>query len=283
MMKLCVRAVRSEVCKVIKYYGGKKWLSKFIKKYLPNCKKEFFVDLFVGGGSISDCLCQEFTTTIINDKDNNLMNFYRCVKEYNIDDLVRFFEEQREKTDFDNVKEFRKRLENDNLTNLERAFLYYSCVYCGYGGKPYASPTRDKFNQYKKRNIHKDLSLCKKTLSYCELHCEDYHNIKADNAFWYCDPPYAKVGDNTYYGIKGKSHREFSHYDFFKYITEISRNNFVMISYEDSEFIRNLYQGWNFIEIPKKTVNFNPNNKRNETLKTNELLITNYPTEKGGD
>lgn len=262
---------------MIKYYGGKKWLSKTIKSYLPDCNKDVFVDLFVGGGSISDVLCKEFSTTLINDNDRNLMNFYQCVKDLDLYILEKLFEDRRSITTFEEVRDFRKRLDDDKITSIDRAFLYYSCVYCGYGGKPYASPTRDKFNQYKNRNIHKDLALCKETLSQCQLLCEDYHNITGfSNAFIYCDPPYAKVGDNTYYGVKGKSHREFNHYDFFDYINAEAKRNYVLISYEDSDFIRSLYKGWDILELPKKTVNYNPSNGNNETLVTNELIITNY-------
>lgn len=262
---------------MIKYYGGKKWLAKIIENFLPCCDCETFVDLFVGGGSISDVLSLRFPNTVINDKDRNLINFYSCVKNIPIDKMVFYFETRRDCTTFDDVRTFRYRLDSDlHLPDLERAFLYYSCVYCGYGGKPYASPTSDKYNQYKKRNIKKDLAFCKSTLSRCDVKCEDYHNVMLQNAIYYCDPPYAKVGDNTYYGNKGNAHKEFDHLDFFNYISEISKNNFVMISYEDSEYIRNLYRGWNIVELPKKTVNYNPGKDKSETLTTNELLILNY-------
>lgn len=105
---------------------------------------------------------------------------------------------------------------------------------------------------------------------------KDYSEIKLKNFLYYCDPPYYKVGDNTYYGLKGKSHKDFDHIRFFEYITNIAKENKVIISYEDSEPIRELYKDWNIVGLSKKTVNFNPNNKNNETLKTPELLIMNY-------
>lgn len=52
---------------MIKYYGGKKWLSKQIENYLPkNYEFDKFIDLFVGGGSISDKILK-----IYPDKKNN--------------------------------------------------------------------------------------------------------------------------------------------------------------------------------------------------------------------
>lgn len=176
---------------------------------------------------------------------------------------------------FDEIKQYRKILKEEKDEYL-KAFYYYTCVYCGYGGKPYASPTKDKFNQYKKRNVSKDLILCRDTLFNCELRNEDYKNIKYSNCLYYCDPPYNNVGDNTYYGYNGNNHKNFNHLEFYEYISEISKTNKIIISYEDSEEIQNIYKNFNIHKINKKTINFNPNNKKNETLQTNELLITNY-------
>lgn len=262
---------------MIKYYGGKKCLGKIIENYLPLTQCETFVDLFVGGGSITDCLCTKFAKTVINDKDENLINFYRCIKNYPFNETLAFFEEQRQKVSFEEIKDFRKRLNSGViLSNLEKAFYYYTCVYCGYGGKPYATPTTDKFNQYKRRNIKKDLTLCKNTLSLCDIYCEDYREIIYTQAFYYADPPYAKVGDNKYYGSNGKNHKEFNHLEFNEFIKDIAKDNCVMISYEDSEFIRDLYKGWNIIPLPKNTINYNPGKKQSETIKTNEVLILSY-------
>ena len=55
-----------------------------------------------------------------------------------------------------------------------------------------------------------------------------------------------------------------------------SMNNKIMISYEDSETIRELYKDWNIVEIDKNTINYNPRTKKSDTIKTNELLIMNY-------
>jgi hypothetical protein len=53
-------------------------------------------------------------------------------------------------------------------------------------------------------------------------------------------------------------------------------NNKIMISYEDSETIRELYKDWNIVEINKNTTNYNPRTKKSDIIKTDELLIMNY-------
>lgn len=261
---------------MIKYYGGKIWLSKTIENYLPkNGNINCFVDLFVGGGSISDTLCNVYEKCIVNDMDENLINLYRVVKEGDMEKIIEIFEKLREETLFEDVRKLKQSLDCET-NKIFRAFNYYTCVYCGYGGKPYASPTRDKYNQYKRRNIRKDIEFIYKTISKCEIYSKDYSDIIYNNCLYYCDPPYNKVGDNTYYGLKGKTHKDFDHLKFYNYIKEISKNNYTIISYEDSRPIRELYKDFNIISISKKTVNFNPNSKNNETLQTNELLIMNY-------
>lgn len=259
---------------MIKYYGGKIWLGKQIEKYLPNDKMNGFVDLFVGGGSITDVMSNHYKNIIINDLDKNLINFYNVAKN-DYGTLLELTFKLRDNITFEDVKRFRYELDNEDDEYL-RAFKYYTCVYCGYGGKPYASPTKDKFNQYKNRDIGKDLRLCRDTLFFAEILSKDYSELKYNGFLYYCDPPYYKVGDNTYYGLKGKSHKDFDHIRFKEYIDNISKTNKVIISYEDSKEIRELYRDFNFVELNKKTVNYNPNNKNNETLQTNELLIMNY-------
>ena len=62
---------------MIKYYGGKTWLPKYLEKNLPKDNNiETFIDLFVGGGSVSDFLSTKYKNGICNDLDSNLMNFY---------------------------------------------------------------------------------------------------------------------------------------------------------------------------------------------------------------
>lgn len=100
-------------------------------------------------------MTKHYANKIINDIDKHLMNFYYLAQ----NDMSTLFEviiDNRGKTEFDDVKKFRYELDNEQDDYI-RAFKYYSCVYCGYGGKPYASPTRDKFNQYKKNEMYKKI------------------------------------------------------------------------------------------------------------------------------
>lgn len=261
---------------MIKYFGGKSKLIKYFIPYLPtNINK--IIEPFVGGGSCTLEFSKLYPNIekVINDIDYNLITFYKIVENSDLNELSKWFEIQRNSLTLDKVKEFRNILKTNNISQIERAFIYYTCDYCGYGGQAYATPTQDKFNQYKSRNIYKDLQRCKNTLRNCKIYNQDYTNINFENSFYYCDPPYYKVA-RPYYGYNGINHKGFNHEEFNKWITKIGENNKVMISYDDSDHIRELYKNWNIIEIPKNTIAYSPKNKNSVTVITNELLILNY-------
>ena len=257
---------------MIKYYGGKIWLGKQIENYLPKEDLKGFCDVFVGGGSISDILSKHYKYNLINDKDANLINFYNVAKERN-GELIEYILENRNKYSMLDIKNFKNELENDEP--LLRAFKYYSMIYSCFGGKPYDVPTKDKYNNYIKRNVEKDLLLCKSTLSNCSILNKDYKELIYSDILYYCDPPYYKVSSNTYYGKNGKNHKDFDHGEFAEWIKDRSKNNKIIISYEDSDYIRSLYKDFNIKEISKKTTTFSKN-ENNRTIDTPELLIMNY-------
>ena len=268
---------------MIKYYGGKTRLVKIFEKYLPKENFENIIDLFIGGGCCTELLERKYGSRqhyIINDIDENLINFYRVIENSDLDELTNYFNLNREKYNLEQIKDFRKCLKDKKFFNeIEQSFYYYTCIYCGYGGKPYATPTKDKYSNYTRRDIREDLKKCKSSICNFNVDIlnEDYRNIIFSNSFYYCDPPYCKVGAKEYYGQNGENHKNFNHEDFCKFVSMLSSmNNKIMISYEDSKTIRDLYKDWNIVEIDKNTTNYNPRTKKSDTIKTNELLIMNY-------
>lgn len=226
------------------------------------------------GGSVSDYLAKHYSKGICNDIDRNLMNFYWVA--YNKEDeLKQYIYNNRASLEFDQVNNFKHELSNES-NDLIRAFKYYCCIFNGYSGKPYETITRYNLNKFKTRKIEKDFDKIRTTLSKCELSSTDYHNLQGNNKLFYCDPPYFKVGKNTYYGYKGENHKEFDHYEFARWIKEIGKTNYFIISYEDSDEIRELYKNYNIITIDKKSVYYDSKEKITKSKGTNEVLIMNY-------
>ena len=138
---------------MIKYYGGKKWLSKKIKYYLPKDSSiNVAIDLFVGGGSIAEVLVDNYSSVFINDIDYNLITFYNECKN-NPEQFIQYITSKIENLSFDEIKTYRYKLNNNEQPNIEIAYLYYCCVYSSYGGKVYQAPTRANFNVLKNKNI----------------------------------------------------------------------------------------------------------------------------------
>ncbi len=202
------------------------------------------------------------------------MNFY-CVAYNRTEELKEYIYNNRSDLTFEQVNNFKHELENES-DDLIRAFKFYCCIYNGFSGKPYETITRYNLEKFKNRNIEKDFQKITKTLSRCELSSVDYHKLKGENKLFYCDPPYFKVGKNSYYGYKGKNHKNFDHYEFADWIKKIGENNYFIISYEDSEEIRKIYKDYKIITINKKSTYYDNKTKTTKSKETNEVLITNY-------
>ena len=260
---------------MIGYYGGKSKLIKYIEPLIPQSNEvNGFVDLFVGGGSVSDMLVKHYQSGIINDIDFNLIRFYLSSKS-DSEGVKKFILEHRESVTLDDVRRFKSDISTDT-NEMSVAFKYFTLIYTMFSNKPYSTPTEKNLRLYKKRNIDVDFDKISKTLRCVEIMNRDFKDVVYDDMFYYCDPPYFKVSHNTYYGYNGQNHKSFNHIDFFNWITEISKRNKVMISYEDSEEIRDMYKDWAFVEIPKKSSYFNSRTKEQKYKVTNELLIKNY-------
>lgn len=260
---------------MIKYYGGKSWIGKLLQNYLPQETPSTFIDVFVGGGNVVDKVYKNFGKCIINDIDKNLINFYEVIKANDISMVCHRFEHWREKLQFDDLKQFREKLSGDIDDKMYFAYMYFTMNQCGFSGKCYDSGTIGNFNKYLVMDIRHYLIPIKDCLQYCEIHNKDYHDILYKGCMYYFDPPYAEVGQNNYYGYKGKNHKGFDHTEFRDFVNDIAKDNFVLISYEDSPTIRELYKDYNIVKIDKKSV-FYSSTEGVKSKDTNEVLIFNY-------
>lgn len=218
---------------------------------------------------------QNFDTCIINDIDTNLINFYEQVRTYPIDLLIEQFLRWRDDVEFDQLKEFREKLHQPIEEPLRHAFMYYTMVYCGFGGKVYDTGTRSNFDRYKVKDIRHHLHSIRDVLNRCEINNKDYREILHKNCLYYFDPPYAVVGSPSYYGYHGENHSNFDHNEFKEFVDKIAKDNLILISYEDSEFIRELFKEYTIVTVPKKTVCCSSSDGV-FSKQTDEVLIFNY-------
>lgn len=247
----------------IAWIGGKRLLRKVIIEKFPDLKEiERYIEVFGGAGWVLFGKEPGRHLEIFNDIDGNLVNLYRCIK-YHCDALQKEMEwllVSREQF-FDN----KRQLEAGGLTDIQRAARYLLVIKISFGSD------RRTFGTNKKNlaNTIEYLTKVQERLKGVVIEHKDFESLikvyDRPKALFYLDPPY--VGTEGYYncdfGIE--DHRRLK--DLLKNI----KGRFVL-SYNDNEFIRNLYGDFNTEGISR---NSNLTNKK-EAKEYKELIITNF-------
>lgn len=86
------------------------------------------------------------------------------------------------------------------------------------------------------------------------------------NKLLYCDPPYYIESSNLY-GIKGDKHKEFEHERLYEKLS--NRDNWIL-SYNNHEYIRNLYKDYKQVQL-----DWSYGTSKNKNKESKELLIIN--------
>ncbi len=106
----------------------------------------------------------------------------------------------------------------------------------------------------------------------------DYQEIveaDGDNVFIFLDPPYYSATKSALYGKNGNLHRVFNH-ERFADVLKNSGHKW-LITYDDCEYIRNLFS---FANIREWNLTYGMRNvNENLNLKGEELFISNFPFE----
>ncbi|MCX8164466.1 MAG: DNA adenine methylase, partial [Aquificaceae bacterium] len=115
-----------------------------------------------------------------------------------------------------------------------------------------------------------------KVLQRIELYHGDYEHLlklPGDEVFIFLDPPYYSATASKLYGRKGSLHTGFDHERFASLVKECP--NKLMTTYDNSQYIRNLDEGFYMVEWRLKYGMTNYG--RNYLREGDELLIANYP------
>lgn len=114
-----------------------------------------------------------------------------------------------------------------------------------------------------------------KVLPNTEITNFDYQNViekEGDNVFLFLDPPYYSATKSALYGKNGNLHKQFDHVRFANVMKNCMHK--WLITYDDSEFIRNLFD---FAHIVPFELMYG---MRNQTESSNqngkEIFISNY-------
>lgn len=268
-----------------RWAGGKFYARKIITKYIP--KHDFYVEPFVGGGSIF--FHKNKVNSWLNDFDKELINCYKIIK----DDVQKLIKKlsghEANKTKHSWFKnEFKPK------NNLEKAFRYYYLNRTSYSGimknENCFFGYGDKYSM-RPENWPRQLEKNAKKLKNVRLTSYDFEKVinKIDqkNTFIFLDPPYFNADQNKFYT---KSFKNEDHIRLCK-ILKKNKNKFkFLLTYDNSKEIREMYkwakfsdeQEWNYVisrtddQKNKKKLKdgyFKPRNKGKE------IFIYNYKLE----
>jgi DNA adenine methylase len=254
----------------LRYPGGK---TRACEK-LHNIMKEYFnindynniLSPFFGGGSYEFYLQNKYNVKlIVNDKFTPLYNFWNQIK-INKEKLCNELRNKKtvSKEDFINYRQSIIKINNEPL---QQAFQYFIINRCSFSGATLSGgfSQQSSIKRYTKTSIDKienlnliDFSI--ENLDFSQF-LNNYNEITKTIIF--LDPPYYLENKSKLYGNKGDLHENFDHYklyDLLKY-----KKNWMM-TYNDCEYIRNLYSKFIIIDIDWKY-------GMNKSKKSSEIVI----------
>ncbi|MBI4646877.1 MAG: DNA adenine methylase [Bacteroidia bacterium] len=260
----------------LRYPGGKSRAVELISKLVPQFDE--FREPFVGGGSLFIYLKQKYSHKKfwINDIYTNLYHFWHeCQKntEFLISQIYEWKKNYAEGKELfmylhKNIDRF------DNLKKASAFFVFNRITFSGTtesGGFSNAA-FHKRFTISSIERI-KELS---KVLPETKITNADYQEViesSGQNVFIFLDPPYYSATKSALYGKNGNLHKTFDHVRFAEVLKSVKHN--WLITYDDSEYIRNLFsfayiKEWNLTYGMR---NVGENGNQNEK----ELFISNYP------
>ena len=287
----------------LKWAGGKGQLLSEIQRHYPFDEKiNKYAEPFVGGGAVLFDVLNKYDLkeVYINDINEELINAYRCVKDYPEELISKLKIMQEEYISRDNESRKKYYLEQRNLfniikvshdevSNIKKATLMVFLNKTCFNGL-YRVNRKGEFNvpmgAYKNPLICDESNLrnVSQRLQNVIISCGDYKNsydFVDRNTFVYFDPPYRPLTDTASFtsytenGFRDKEQKELA--EFVKRLDE--KGVKVVVSNSDpknvdskDDFFDNIYS---CLEVVRVTANRMINSKAKSRGKISELLITN--------
>lgn len=247
----------------ISWIGGKKALRKQIVEQFPE-KGEFkrYIEVFGGAGWVLFSTDRHAEMEVYNDVNGDLVNLFRCVKyhpealqkelDYTLMSREQFF-------DAIDQKDVR------GLTDIQRAARFWIMIKESFG-----TDTRSFRVSAKDIDSAKDyITTVSERLKRVVIENDDFERIlktyDKDSALFYLDPPYYETEKYYPYRFMPDDHVKL------KQCLDKIKGKFIL-SYNDCEFIRELYAEYFIIETDR-THNLIKQDKR---PRYKELIIKNY-------
>ena len=246
----------------IGWIGGKRALREDILALFPE-DVERYIEVFGGAGWVLfGKEKKKSQLEVFNDMDGELINLYRCTKYHcnALQEELQWLLSSRELY-FD----FKEQMKCRGLTDIQRAARFYYLVKISFGSDRRTFSTSSKCIDYGIEYLSK----VKERLKGVVIEQKDFADLikvyDRERALFYLDPPY--VGTEKYYNVPFSKE---DHYRLKEVLKKI-KGKFIL-SYNDDDFIRELYSEYRIKEINRK--NTLPSNGNQDDY--SELIITNF-------
>lgn len=270
---------------VVKWVGGKRQLLDELKKYTPKKISTYYEPFFGGGANLFSI---QPKNAVINDLNGDLVTTYRVIKE-KVEELIeklKVHEANNTEEYFYQIRDLDRQSSRYNaLDDVEKAarliYLNKTC-YNGLFRVNSSGQFNTPYGKYKNPNIVNEVVLRAVSKYFND---NNIHILSGDFAdavanaqkgdFVYLDPPYDPVSNTasfTGYNEGGFNKKE---QERLKLVCDELNKKGVkfLLSNSNTEFINNLYKGYDIIIVKaKRSINSN-GNKRGEV---EEVLIKNF-------
>lgn len=255
---------------LINWVGGKRLLRKKIEPLIPTDIKSY-LEPFGGGGWVLFYHDKWADLEVYNDLDGRLVNLFRIVKYHPnaLKEELQYLLGSREM--------FMQFLKLDGVTDIQRAVKFLFLITRSFGGRGESfGCTKVSCGGASKSHVNVlfKIDAIHKRLDKVLIENKDFEELiqqyDHEDAFFYCDPPYSYGA-----GYYTTSTKAFDHERLREILGKIQGR--FLLSYDDSEKIRELYKGYEMIAVERLN---GINNKQGADRKNKmfkELLIANYP------
>ena len=255
---------------LINWVGGKRLLRKTIAPLIPKDIKSY-IEPFGGGGWVLFYKDRWADLEIYNDLDGRLVNLFRIVKYH-----PNAFKEEY-KYLLGSRDMFFQFLNGTFITDIQKAVQFYFIITRSFGGKGSSFGTVKKSSggaSKSQKNVLDKIDAIHERLDKVMIENRDFETLikqyDFEDAFFYCDPPYSQGC-----GYDVTSTKDFDHERLREVLGNIKGR--FLLSYDDSPKIRELYKGFEMIEVERLNVINNRSDVENRKKIFKELLIANYP------
>ena len=255
---------------LINWVGGKRLLRKIIAPLIPKDIKSY-IEPFGGGGWVLFYKDRWADLEIYNDLDGRLVNLFRIVKYH-----PNAFKEEY-KYLLGSRDMFFQFLNGTFITDIQKAVQFYFIITRSFGGKGSSFGTVKKSSggaSKSQKNVLDKIDAIHERLDKVMIENRDFETLITqydfEDAFFYCDPPYSQGC-----GYDVTSTKDFDHERLRKILGNIKGR--FLLSYDDSPKIRELYKGFEMIEVERLNGINNRSDVENRKKIFKELLIANYP------